>query len=203
MSGLFGVSARALAGARALDAPPRPRWARWTPDDDAALRRLWPLGGVDLAAPALGRGPAGVEMRARRLGLAAPPRGLTVVELARAAGCGPHRARTAVRFLGIELSPRPTRNGRRGAKNGPQLEVSPADAARALAWLSGPLPERVHLPRARPTPRGPAGAWGVNGRPARCNDCGTRDRPHHARGECKRCNQRSAYRARVARKKSA
>jgi hypothetical protein len=166
-----------------LEARPR-RMKHWTPDEDQRLMSWWGAFTVETIAIRLDRSPKGVIDRAKALDLGAPSRGLwSMNALVAHLGYCDRAIKTAARRAGVSLVRRAitTTLGRDGhhAKRSTRFALDDDEVAAILTELLASPFDRVMASR--------RGEWGTGRKPAACRGCGTSDRPHFARGLCRRC----------------
>lgn len=158
---------------------------RWTEEQDKQLAFDWGVFSLETIARRHGRTTTAIVERAKKLSLGAPSRGTqTVSGLAEATGYGRTQIRNAARVLGISV-------GRRTAayvakhRDRRYTSLDEDDVEKIVAFLgSRPDGGRIRFEV--------RGAWGGSGRggvtkPDQCVSCGTKDRPHYAKGLCDRC----------------
>lgn len=168
---------------------------RWTPREDAKLIKLWGHQSTLAISEAVGRTPYAVELRGRALGLGGHRHGLvTIRQLIERSGYSRETVMLALKTLKVQVIPVPRVSARKAATQTQHRGIWASKVAAVMGYLTG---RTVGSITPRPGLRlGPAGVWGIVGRPACCNGCGTADRPHYAKGMCERCYTR-ALRARL------
>jgi hypothetical protein len=162
----------------------------WTEDEDHRLMSWWGAYTVETIAKRLGRTPKGVIDRAKLLGLGAPSRGTwTMQALVAHLGYCDRAIKTAAKRAGVSMDRRAftTTLGPDGhhARRATRYSLDDDEVDRIIAELQAAPRSRVLASL--------AGEWGVGRKPAACLDCGTDERPHFARGLCRRCYSRAHY----------
>lgn len=147
---------------------------------------------VTTIAKKLGRTPKGVVERAKRTGLGVASRGTwTMMALVAHLGYCDRAIKTAAKRAGVNLSWQraPTTTLRPDGTHAPgasKFALDDDDVEAIVAELQAAPHNRVMASL--------SGEWATGRKPVACLDCGTSERPHFARGLCRRCYSRALAR---------
>lgn len=164
------------------------RMKHWTDEDDHILRAMWSAYTVETIAKRLGRTPKGVICHAQALDLGAPSRGSwTMQALVAHLGYCDRAIKNAARRAGVALDRRAftttlLANGHH-ARRATRFALDDDEVELIISELQAAPHSRVFASL--------VGEWGTGRKPAACLDCGTSERPHFARGLCRRCYSRA------------
>ncbi len=174
--------------APSLQTRPR-RMKHWTtegPDsDEGRLRNWWGVYTPTTIAARLQRTPSGVINKAKTLGLGAPGRGLWTMQtlVAKLGYCDRAIKNAAIR-AGIPLV----------SRRQPTTTLLPDGTHARTSWWWGFDDDDMDaiVVELNGTPSGRvmssrSGEWGTGRKSIACLACGTHERPHFARGMCRRC----------------
>ena len=167
---------------------------RWSKAEDAKLIELWGYRSTQDISQTLGRTPDAVELRGRALGLGGGRHGLvTIRQLIMRSGYSRETVMLALKVLKVQVLPIPRVSARKAETRTQHRGIWASKVSLVMRYLTS---RQVGAITPRPGLKlGPAGVWGIVGRPACCDGCGGADRPHYAKGMCERCYTR-ALRAR-------
>lgn len=172
--------------AKKLGLPPNANTRRiWTPDEVELLRTKW--GKVDLSSIAnnLGRTPVAVQEKAKRLKIGSPiaAHGKTVFQIHRDTAWSRSKIRAALHALALERKHVRLRSAANQRKREVKI-VKHQDIKRATQLMEA-TPKIFR--NAKGAGRSTRGKWGVGKKPDCCRGCSTAERPHFAKGLCRRC----------------
>ncbi len=158
---------------------------KWTPHEESILVAGWGVFKLDLLAERLGRTPAGVLLRAEKMGIGAAGRGtISLTEMSRLLGYDPGTIKLVMRRLGLSAKRVPSTNLRafRGgrAPQGKVYALDEDDMDLIVAELNRqPDPNRIQETF--------EGEWGTGTKPDACLRCKGTTKPHLCRGLCNPC----------------
>lgn len=153
--------------------------SRWTKHEEQTLRARWGTLNISTLARILRRTPDAVTQKAKRMSLV--NRALTLREFARSENVPTSKVYWAMEQRELHITRVYSVRNKR-LSNRMFLTPEQQDSLASLI--------RAH-PRGRilrlDSKKTPKGMWGVGIKPSCCEECKTIERPHFAKGRCKRC----------------
>jgi hypothetical protein len=142
---------------------------------------------VSIARQLEKRTASAVTQRARRLKLPMDRNTISLWEFIRRSGLARTTIINTAERLGFQLSRAPRTDPRQNKLTNMFLVTYEQRVAILQFFLTQPKGARVFGHTKKKTHKG---MWGVGIKPPSCYECGTSERPHFARGFCKRCYHR-------------
>lgn len=159
----------------------------WTPSEIDALAYHWGTSSLDALARRFGRTPRAIKEQAKSQGLGPPSRGrMSLLEASKRSGYDRGTIQLVAQRLGIRL-PRSPATLKHSGKRPRQHNRHHAIDEETLQLITDEL---ARYPDAGRYQSSPQGEWGTGSKPPECVECGSADRPHYAKGVCRRCYSR-------------
>jgi hypothetical protein len=159
---------------------------RWIEEEDRYLRNYWGMFTLNRMSEDLSRSSRAIYERALALDLTLERDDMSLHAFARYVGFDREKVLNAAELLGIKLrygkrvrkwDRSPTRKSAKSAKTS-RVFVPAFDQPQLIKFLLENANTRLQVKRGR---------WGSGRLPRGCLGCETKERPHYAKGRCKRC----------------